>query len=69
MAKFQDFQLVRWDSDPDKVFDWAEPRYVTDDNGNEIREHLYVTTLFIGGTNDSIENYVEVEKPVEEASE
>ena len=70
MAKFQDFQLVRWDSDDDKVWDWAEPRYIDEigedgkPTGNQIQEHLYVKTLFIGST-DSIENYIEVIKPSE----
>jgi hypothetical protein len=62
--KAQNFALVRYDADEGKVFDWAEPRYIEDENGNQIQEHLYAKTLFIGG-NDTIENYIEVEKPVE----
>jgi hypothetical protein len=57
--KVQNFKLVRYDADEGYVFDWAEPRYVEDEEGNQIQEHLYAKTLFIGG-NDSIDNYVEV---------
>ena len=70
--KTQKFNLVRYDADEGKVFDWAEARYqdVPDDsehpeNGmHSEQEHLYVTTLFIGG-NDSIDNYIEVDAPNE----
>ena len=63
--KAQNFNLVRYDADEGKVFDWKEPRFYEDEEGNQIQEHLYVKTLFIGGT-DSIDNYIEVEVPVEE---
>ena len=67
--KAKNFNLVRYDADDGKVFDWVEPRYqdVLDDNGNitgNFREHLYAKTLFIGG-NDSIDNYIEVDAPEE----
>lgn len=62
--KSTNFNLVRYDADEGMVFDWAEPRFVEDADGNQIQEHLYATTLFIGA-NDSIENYIEV-KIVEE---
>lgn len=58
--KSTNFNLVRYDADEGMVFDWAEPRYTEDEEGNQVQEHLYVKTLFIGG-NDTIENYVEVE--------
>lgn len=62
--KSTNFNLVRYDADEGKVFDWAEPRFRTelDESGKEIeiQEHLYVKTLFIG-LNDRIENYIEVE--------
>jgi hypothetical protein len=58
--KTSNFNLVRYDADEGKVFDWKEPRYVEDENGEQVQEHLYVTTLFIGGT-DSIDNYIEVD--------
>lgn len=58
--KSTNFTLVRYDADEGKVFDWAEPRYNLDEDGNEVQEHLYVKTLFIG-MNDNIENYIEVE--------
>lgn len=63
--KSQEYIVQRYDADEGKVFDWKEPRFIEDEEGNKIQEHLYVKTLFIGG-NDNIENYVEIEKPVEE---
>lgn len=61
--KATDFTLVRYDADDGYVFDWKEPRYVEDADGNEIQEHLYAKTLFIGG-NDTIDNYVEVKEVI-----
>ena len=58
--KAQNFNLIRYDADDNKVFDWKEPRFVEDKEGNQIQEHLYAKTLWIGHT-DSIDNYVEVE--------
>ena len=63
--KSTNFNLVRYDADEGKVFDWVEPRFIEDENGNQIQEHLYAKTLFIGAT-DSIDNYIEVTKPTEE---
>lgn len=57
--KTQDFSLIRYDADDGMVFDWAEPRFIEDENGNQVQEHLYVKTLFIG-SHDSIDNYIEV---------
>lgn len=59
--KSTNFNIVRYDADEGMVFDWKEPRYIEDDKGNKIQEHLYVKTLFIGG-NDKIENYIEVQE-------
>jgi hypothetical protein len=62
--KSTNFNIVRYDADEGKVFDWAEPRFVTileDGKEVEVQEHLYVKTLFIGA-NDKIENYIEVEE-------
>lgn len=59
--KSTNFNLVRYDADEGKVFDWAEPRFSKDEEGNEYQEHLYAKTLFIGAT-DSIDNYIEVEE-------
>ena len=59
--KSTNFTVVRYDADEGYVFDWKEPRYVEDEAGEQIQEHLYAKTLFIG-LNDSIENYVEVEE-------
>lgn len=63
--KTHQFVLVRYDADEGKVFDWKEPRFIEDNDGNKTQEHLYVTTLFIGGT-DSIDNYIEVDRPKED---
>ncbi len=57
------FNLIRYDADEGKVFDWVEPRYIEDENGEQVQEHLYAKTLFIGG-NDSIDNYIEVAQEV-----
>jgi hypothetical protein len=63
--KSTNFNLVRYDADEGKVFDWAEPRFEEreDENGLkiEVQIHLYAKTLFIGAT-DSIDNYIEVEE-------
>lgn len=63
------FNLVRYDADEGKVFDWAEPRFIEelDVHGNvinKVQRHLYAKTLFIGVT-DSIDNYIEVDEPKE----
>lgn len=63
--KSQEYTVQRYDADEGKVFDWKEPRFLEDEEGNKTQEHLYVKTLFIG-INDNIENYVEIEKPVVE---
>ena len=57
--KAKSFDLIRYDSDKGKVFDWREPRSHINEKGEEEKEHLYVRTLFIG-SNDSIDNYIEV---------
>jgi hypothetical protein len=59
--KSTSFKLIRYDADDGYVFDWKEPHYVLDEEGNEIQEHLYAKTLFIGG-NDDINNYIEVKE-------
>ena len=58
--KASNFNLVRYDADEGKLFDWKEPRYVEDAEGNQVQEHLNVKTLFIGA-NDTVENYIEVD--------
>ena len=60
------YNLIRYDADEGKVFDWKEPRYHTDEDGNQIQDHLNAVTLFIGDA-DSIDNYIEVDAPAEEA--
>lgn len=56
----QNYSLTRYDADEGKVFDWKEPRYTENENGEQVQEHLNVKTLFLGHT-DSITNYVEVD--------
>ena len=71
--KAQSFALTRYDADDGKVFDWKEPHYheepvdmdKPDGPTKTVQEHLYAKTLFIGGT-DSIDNYIEVDKPIEQ---
>ena len=68
--KSTNFNIVRYDADNGKVFDWKEERWydVFDENMHVIgreQEHLYAKTLFIGGF-DSIDNYIEVDAPQEE---
>ncbi len=60
--KSTNFALIRYDADEGKVFDWAEPRFHEDEEGNQIQEHLYAKTLFIG-SHDNISNYIEVDEP------
>ena len=59
--KTTNFNIIRYDADDGFVFDWVEPRFTEDGSGNQIQEHLYVKTLFIG-SHDSIDNYIEVKE-------
>ena len=52
-------------ADEGKVFDYAEPHFIEDENGNEVREHLYARVLYLS-PNDDISNYIEVYAPKEE---
>lgn len=71
--KAQNYNLVRYDADEGKVFDWAEARFheepVDHDNPEgemkQVQEHLYAKTIFIGHL-DSIDNYIEVAEPAVE---
>lgn len=65
--KAQSFSLIKYEAEDNKVFDWKEPRYIENENGEQEQEHLYVKTLFIGG-NDNINNYIEVDEPATEES-
>ena len=58
------FTLQKYMADEGYVFDWKEPRYIEDEDGNKIQEHLYAKVLFLAVT-DSIDNYIEVVKPEE----
>lgn len=55
----------RYDADEGLVFDWADPHYHIDENGEEVRDHLYARTLYLSPIDD-IMNYVEVEEPKED---
>lgn len=57
--------IRKYTADEGCVFDWVDPHYHTNEEGDEVRDHLYAKTLFLG-KNDSIENYVEVYAPTEE---
>lgn len=63
--KSTEYNLLRYDADEGYVFDWAQPRFDIDEEGNEIQQHLYAKTIYLG-VNDSIDNYIEVETPVVE---
>jgi hypothetical protein len=63
--KTTNFQLIRYDADDNKVFDWKEPRFIENEDGEQVQEHLYAKTLFIGA-NDNIDNYIEVDAPTVE---
>ena len=56
--------VKKYMADEGYVFDWKEPRYHEDEDGNKIQEHLYAKVLFLAVT-DSIDNYIEVVKPEE----
>lgn len=64
--KSEVFSLIKYEAEDGMVFDWLEPRFHEDENGNEVQDHLYAKTLFIGA-NDDIENYIEVIAPEMEA--
>lgn len=64
--KTTNFSLIRYDADEGKVFDWVTERWIENEHGEAIQEHLFVKTLFIGG-NDDISNYIEVEEPITES--
>lgn len=62
--KETDIVVRKYEADEGYVFDWKEPRYFEDEDGNKIQEHLYAKVLFLS-LNDSIDNYIEVVKPEE----
>lgn len=59
--KSTNFNIVKYEADEGMVFDWKEPRY-REVEGEKVQEHLYAKIIFIG-SNDSIDNYIEVVKP------
>lgn len=68
--KQTNYNLQRYDADDGKVFDWKNieehKHEEIDDEGKTVivYDHLYVKTLFIGEL-DSIDNYIEVDEPLE----
>lgn len=64
--KTEDFKLVKYEADEGKTFDWKDldAHKIIDSQGNEIQEHLYTEILFLA-ENDSIDNYIEIDAPVE----
>lgn len=64
--KSEFFSLIKYEAEDGMVFDWLEPQFHEDENGNEVQDHLYAKILFIGA-NDDIENYIEVIAPEMEA--
>ena len=59
--KSENYSLIKYEADENKVFEYAVPRYQGNEDGEQIQEHLYAKVLFIWHT-DSIENYIEVEE-------
>ena len=39
--KAQNFDIIKYEADEGKVFDWKAPRY-TERDGEQVQEHLYV---------------------------
>ena len=54
--------IQKYVADDGFVFDWKEPRFIEDEKGNQIQEHLYAKELYIGAY-DTIDNYIEIVKP------
>lgn len=57
--------VEKYIADEGLVFDWVDPHYHIEEDGTEVRDHLYVDVLFIG-RDDDISNYMEVEAPANE---
>lgn len=57
--------LKKYEAEEGKVFDWKEPRFEEDEQGNPVAQHLYAKKLFLGETDD-ISNYIEIDAPEEE---
>ena len=57
----QNYSITRFDADEGKYFEWKEPHFVENEEGEQVQEFLHSKTLFIGHT-DSITNYVEVDE-------
>lgn len=59
-------EIRKYEASEGKVFDWAdlEAHKHQDEKGEWVQEHLYAKILYLS-VNDSIDNYVEVDEPVE----
>lgn len=63
--KSSNFYLFKYEADEGMVFDWKEPRFIEDEEGNQIQEHLYAKTIFLS-LPDTIDNYIEIVAPSQE---
>lgn len=57
--KTQSFNIVKYEADEGKVFDYKIPQFAKNEEGVEVQVHLNKKTLYIGN-NDSIDNYIEI---------
>ena len=58
---------MKYEASEGKVFDWKnleEHKHYDEETHEWIQEHLYVKILYLGKF-DSIDNYVEVDEPLE----
>ena len=60
--------LIRIEPEEGKVFDWAEPRYIKDEEGELVQEHLYAKLIFLS-TGDTEDNYIQIVKPIDNIDE
>ena len=58
---------MKYEASEGKVFDWKnleEHKHYDEETHEWIQEHLYVKILYLGKF-DSIDNYIEVDEPLE----
>ena len=63
--KSSNYYLFKYEADEGMVFDWKEPRFTEDEEGNQIQEHLYAKVIFLSPP-DTIDNYIEIVAPSQE---
>lgn len=61
--------IKKYEADEGKVFDWADPHYSTDEEGNEVQDHLYAKVIYLNPNVDDISNYIEIEVAANEDTE